>query len=235
MSSEKKAFDAWQWLLRQRSGRILMLWERRRLVELLKQTGAQTILQIGKCSLSFPKIALPFSTIVRLSSFENVKNFDVFSSVQQCGIENQSFQVIILQHTLDWADDPKKIFDEVWRILQPNGLCFILISNRSWFAQKILGDKNYRSSLKDLQKIHRKDLRQYWLDKGFFEIYKQGILGMMVWRMRYFNVFAFLGLTQLIVLKKELVGVRMKSVTGKVKIMGLAPTQVARSSNSDVA
>jgi ubiquinone/menaquinone biosynthesis C-methylase UbiE len=46
--------------------------------------------------------------------------------------KDNSFDVIICTHVYEHVPNPKKLFDEIWRVLKKDGICYLAAQNKLW-------------------------------------------------------------------------------------------------------
>ncbi|QQG47061.1 MAG: class I SAM-dependent methyltransferase [Candidatus Woesebacteria bacterium] len=46
--------------------------------------------------------------------------------------KKSSFDIVICTHVYEHVPDPKKLFSEIYRVLKPNGVCYLAAQNKLW-------------------------------------------------------------------------------------------------------
>ena len=86
--------------------------------------------------------------------------------------DNNSFDVVVCTHVYEHVPDSKKLFDEIYRVLKPGGICYLAAINRlwpwephynlpflSWFAKPLA---NFYVKLFGKADIYFETPRTYW-------------------------------------------------------------------------
>jgi methionine biosynthesis protein MetW len=73
-------------------------------------------------------------------SIAKVKGFEVFcGSLEDARYQDNTFDVVIVNHVLEHVPSPIKTMKEIWRILKPGGKVFIQTPNEESYMRKIFG------------------------------------------------------------------------------------------------
>ncbi len=218
----QQSFEHWQWWLQENEGRNSALYENQALLYYLQQTHAERFLVVGASERWRPpwsglKAPLMLETAIKPQIGTHFQ-----SQVHQLGVASQSMQVVVLPHTLDWSNDREAILSEVWRILQANGLCFILLYNHSVLARWVWGRSSFRLLTKNLPETPLKNFSKLYKQQGFEKVLQTGLVPSHKYaKTHYWS--AMLGMGRLIVLKKNVVRMRMRPVTGGFRNVDVQP------------
>ena len=128
-------------------GQHILLSERQKIDDIISNFFGYVAIQIGMPDINYLEKNRMRQKII-LPSFES--NHNALSSIKTSGNEtlsldfaNNSTDLVVLPHTLEVSKHPKKIIEEIYRILVPNGQLIIIgfNPNHIWNLRKL-----YRSS-----------------------------------------------------------------------------------------
>ena len=87
--------------------------------------------------------------------------------LEECKFPDESFDVVLASHLIEHLNNPKSFLNETYRILKPNGYCFITTPNISGFQAHLFGS-NWRSAIFDhLYLFSKRTLSKMMKNAGF--------------------------------------------------------------------
>lgn len=55
-----------------------------------------------------------------------------YADAMKMPFQNQSFDVVVCTHVYEHVPSPKKLFEEIHRVLKPDGVCYLAAQNKLW-------------------------------------------------------------------------------------------------------
>lgn len=152
------------WLENHATGQALMAKENAFLQAATGDIHGQTAVQLGE---HYPSV-IDFANTTRCLLAANSPSAQVCCDVHQLPFGNAMLDGVLLPHTLDWANHPKQVLHEVYRILKAEGRLVITGFNPySLWGLSRLWNRQILPYRRDCIALHRlKD----WLDLLGFDI-----------------------------------------------------------------
>jgi SAM-dependent methyltransferase len=122
-----------EWYHTSPPGKLLRQCEAEYLLSSIKLTYNQKILQVGRLESENRYIIDDFRNNFTVVDFTTPGLCNGFSHIvspsDQLPIANESVDVLILPHLLEFEDNPRQVLQEAARILKSEGTCYLLVFN----------------------------------------------------------------------------------------------------------
>lgn len=89
--------------------------------ELSKKFKSVTVMDIDKGALKFAK-----------QTFKRKNLYFRFGDAMNLPLKNNSFDIVVCTHVYEHVPYPKKLFQEIYRVLKPGGVCYLAAQNKLW-------------------------------------------------------------------------------------------------------
>ncbi len=190
----------------QRLSRRIGSNERQRLKWLLSHTNGNSFLILNRAGLlPYAQSMVESKDCIQILAepLRAEHTQDIVSEYQQLGVGSESVQIVIAPHVLEQSENIAEILSEIWRVLMPNGMCFLLFYNRSFWAKYVLGNRYYRGMLKVCPKTPYSEQKQCIKKQGFTVIHAEGLMNHLLNSKTFLPVWSALGLVEILVVQKQ--------------------------------